>query len=163
RVRAEAWRRNGGEGGGGGRPGVTSESGCGGADECRRKDAGRRIRAAQAAGRNLPAAGGVSSPMSRAGAAERLAALTAATGEERQALVLAALEDEAPSVREQAIRLATRYVEPEVLGGLVADAVNASRRNGALAALERQGPYAVPYLVKLLSSQAAEPLMFPLQ
>ncbi|HZM26648.1 MAG TPA: HEAT repeat domain-containing protein, partial [Gemmatimonadales bacterium] len=101
--------------------------------------------------------------MSRAGAAERLAALTAATGEERQALVLAAFEDEAPSVREQAIRLATRYVEPEILGGLVADGVNASRRNGALAALERQGPYAVPYLVKLLSSQDGELVMFALQ
>ncbi len=101
--------------------------------------------------------------MSRAGAAERLAALTAATGEERQTLVLAAFEDEAPSVREQAIRLATRYVEPEVLGALVADGVNAARRNGALAALERQGPYAVPYLVKLLSSQDGELVMFALQ
>jgi HEAT repeat protein len=95
--------------------------------------------------------------------ADRLAALAAATGPEREALVLAALEDGAPLVREQAIRLATRYVEPEVLGNLVADGVNAARRNGALAALERQGPYAVPYLVKLLGSPDAELVMFALQ
>jgi HEAT repeat protein len=96
-------------------------------------------------------------------AAERLAALVAATGPEREALVLASLEDVAPLVREQAIRLATRYVEPEVLGTLIADGVNAARRNGALAALERQGPYAVPYLAKLLGSADGELVMFALQ
>jgi HEAT repeat protein len=95
--------------------------------------------------------------------ADRLAALAAATGPDREAIVLAALEDGAPLVREQAIRLATRYVEPEVLGTLVADGVNAARRNGALAALERQGPYAVPYLAKLLSSPDSELVMFALQ
>jgi len=95
--------------------------------------------------------------------ADRLAALAAATGPEREALVLAALEDGAPLVREQAIRLATRYVEPDVLGNLVADGVNAARRNGALAALERQGPYAVPYLVRLLASPDSELVMFALQ
>ena len=102
-------------------------------------------------------------PPSGSPAAERLAALAAAAGPDRQALVLAALEDETPLVREQAIRLATRYVEPEVLGALVADGVNAARRNGALAALERQGPYAVPYLVKLLASPDGELVMFALQ
>ena len=49
--------------------------------------------------------------------AERLAALEAAArvpgGEQH---ILAALEDPAPSVRERAIRLAARYVEPAVLG-----------------------------------------------
>jgi HEAT repeat protein len=94
---------------------------------------------------------------------DRLAALAAATGPDREALVLAAFEDVVPSVREQAIRLATRYLEPEVLGNLVADGVNAARRNGALAALERQGPYAVPYLVKLLRSSDGELVMFALQ
>jgi HEAT repeat protein len=94
---------------------------------------------------------------------ERLTALAAATGDERQQLVLAAFEDDVPAVREQAIRLATRYIEPDVLGALVADGINAARRNGALAALERQGPYAVPYLVKLLGSPDAELVMFALQ
>jgi len=102
-------------------------------------------------------------PPSTSPTGDRLAALATATGADRQALVLAGLEDEAPLVREQAIRLATRYVEPEVLGTLVADGVNAARRNGALAALERQGPYAVPYLVKLLSSPDGELVMFALQ
>lgn len=96
-------------------------------------------------------------------AAERLARLTAATGPEREPLILAALEDQVASVREQAVRLAARYVEPQVLGGLVADGVNAARRNGALAALERQGPYAVPYLAELLASPEAELVMFALQ
>ncbi|MGE5230531.1 MAG: HEAT repeat domain-containing protein [Deltaproteobacteria bacterium] len=102
-------------------------------------------------------------PASSSSAADRLARLSAATGPEREALILAALEDEAASVREQAIRLATRYVEPQVLGGLVADGANAARRNGALAALERQGPYAVPYLAELLQSPDAELVMFALQ
>jgi HEAT repeat protein len=96
-------------------------------------------------------------------ASERLAALGAASGEERQTLVLAAFEDDASAVREQAIRLATRYIEPETLGALVADGDNAARRNGALAALERQGPYAVPYLAKLLASPDGELVMFALQ
>ena len=76
---------------------------------------------------------------------ERLAALeTAAKGPGGGRAVLAALEDGAPSVRERAIRLAARYVEPAVLGELVADGRNAVRRNAGLAALERQGLYAVP-------------------
>lgn len=95
--------------------------------------------------------------------AERLARLQSATGPDREALILAAFEDETASVREYAIRLATRHVEPQVLGRLVADGVNAARRNGALAALERQGPYAVPYLVELLRSPDAELVMFSLQ
>jgi HEAT repeat protein len=102
-------------------------------------------------------------PAPSAVAADRLARLTSATGPEREALILAALEDETASVREHAIRLATRYVEPQTLGTLVADGVNAARRNGALAALERQGPYAVPYLVELLRSPDADLVMFALQ
>lgn len=101
---------------------------------------------------------------SSASAADRLAALgAAATGPEREAAILAALEDEAPLVRDFAIRLASRHVEPQVLGALVADGENAARRNGALAALERQGPYAVPYLLELLRSPDAELVMFALQ
>jgi HEAT repeat protein len=94
---------------------------------------------------------------------QRLAALDAAKGPEREAVILAALEDDAPTVRERAVRLAARYVEPQVLGAMVADGVNAARRNGALAALERQGPYAVPHLVELLQSADSDVVMFALQ
>ncbi|HEU5169655.1 MAG TPA: HEAT repeat domain-containing protein [Gemmatimonadales bacterium] len=95
--------------------------------------------------------------------AERLALLDAAAGAGAEDAILAALEDDAPVVRERAVRLAARYVEPQVLGAMVADGVNAGRRNGALAALERQGPYAVPHLAELLQSPDAELVMFALQ
>ncbi|HEV7783883.1 MAG TPA: HEAT repeat domain-containing protein [Thermoanaerobaculia bacterium] len=77
--------------------------------------------------------------------------------------ILAALEDESPVVRELAIRLATRYVEPQVLGELVADEVNAIRRNAAITALERQGPYAVPHLRAMLTKPQVDVVMFALQ
>ena len=96
--------------------------------------------------------------------AHRLAALEAAArvpGGERH--ILAALEDAAPSVRERAIRLAARYVEPAVLGELVADGENAVRRNAGLSALERQGPYAVPHLEAMLRREDPELLLFALQ
>jgi HEAT repeat protein len=96
--------------------------------------------------------------------ADRLAALEAAArgpGGERH--ILAALEDAAPSVRDRAIRLAARYVEPAVLGELVADGENAVRRNAGLSALERQGPYAVPHLVAMLGRDDAELVLFALQ
>jgi HEAT repeat protein len=102
-------------------------------------------------------------PARNATAADRLAALTAASGPDREDLILSALEDEVPSVRDHAVRLAARYVEPRVLGLLVADGVNAARRNGALAALERQGPYAVPYLLGAIKSSDPELVMFALQ
>ena len=64
--------------------------------------------------------------------AERLAALDAAArGPEREGAILLALEDDALTVRDRAIRLAARYVEPAVLGALVADGENAVRRNGS--------------------------------
>ncbi|MGH7580851.1 MAG: HEAT repeat domain-containing protein, partial [Gemmatimonadales bacterium] len=96
--------------------------------------------------------------------AHRLAALEAAArnpGGERH--ILAALEDAAPSVRDRAIRLAARYIEPAVLSELVADGVNAVRRNAGLSALERQGPYAVPHLVAMLERDDAELVLFALQ
>jgi HEAT repeat protein len=61
------------------------------------------------------------------------------------------------------VRLAARHIEPQVLGALVADGANAARRNGALSALERQGPYAVPHLVELLRSSDSDVVMFSLQ
>ena len=78
-------------------------------------------------------------------------------------VILAALEDSAPSVRDRAIRLAARYLEPTVLTELVADGQNATRRNAGLSALERQGPYAVPHLVTLLKHRDPELVMFALQ
>lgn len=95
---------------------------------------------------------------------QRLAALEALPeGPAREAVILAALEDESAVVRERAIRLAARYIEPQVLGELVADQVNAIRRNAAISALERQGPYAVPHLRTMLASSDVDTVMFALQ
>ena len=96
--------------------------------------------------------------------AERLAALDAAMrGPDRERAILLALEDDALAVRDRAIRLAARYVEPSVLGALVADGENAVRRNAGLTALERQGPYAVPHLTVMLGDTDPELVMFALQ
>jgi HEAT repeat protein len=94
----------------------------------------------------------------------RLAALEMLPeGASREAAILAALEDESPVIRERAIRLAARYIEPPVLGELVADQVNAIRRNAAISALERQGPYAVPHLRTMLARPEVDVIMFALQ
>ena len=96
--------------------------------------------------------------------AGRLAALDALTeGPGRETAILAALEDETPAVRQRAIRMATRYIEPEVLGELVSDEANAIRRNAAIAALERQGPYAVRHLQTMLGRSQPDVVMFALQ
>jgi HEAT repeat protein len=95
---------------------------------------------------------------------ERLAALEAlADDEAREPAILRALEDESPAVRERAIRLAARYVEPGVLGAMVADGADAVRRNAALSALERQGPYALPHLEAMLRLADDDVVMFALQ
>ena len=96
--------------------------------------------------------------------AQRIAALEVAAREPGgDGVILAALEDPATSVRERAIKLAARYLEPSVLGALVADGENAVRRNAGLNALERQGPYAVPHLVGMLAGRDPELLLFALQ
>src|SRR3982750_726206 len=96
--------------------------------------------------------------------AERLAALDGLPeGAEREAIILAALEDESAVVRERAIRLAARYIEPQVLGELVGDQVNAIRRNAAISALERQGPYAGPPLRSMRVSPDVDVIIFALQ
>jgi HEAT repeat protein len=106
----------------------------------------------------------MSSPGVTSSAAGRLAALEALPeGPGREQAILAALEDEAPTVRDRAIRLATRYIEPEVLGELLADEANATRRNAAIVALERQGPYAVRYLESMLVRLEVDVVMFALQ
>jgi HEAT repeat protein len=104
------------------------------------------------------------SSFSETAAAGRLAALDAMLeGVDRDRAILAALEDEAPAVRDRAIRLATRYIEPQVLGELVADETNATLRNAAITALERQGPYAVPHLESMLARPEEDVVMFALQ
>jgi HEAT repeat protein len=96
--------------------------------------------------------------------AQRLAALDALPDDAaREPAILRALEDESPAVRERAIRLAARYVEPGVLGAMVADGADAVRRNAALAALECQGPYALPHLQAMLSLADEDVVMFALQ
>ena len=101
---------------------------------------------------------------SETAAAGRLAALDALLeGVGRDQAILAALKDEAPVVRDRAIRLATRYIEPQVLGELVADETNATLRNAAITALERQGPYAVPHLESMLARPEEDVVMFALQ
>ncbi len=94
----------------------------------------------------------------------RLAALEALPeGPGREAAILSAMEDESAVIRERAIRLATRYIEPQVLGELVGDEANAIRRNAAITALERQGPYAVPHLRTMLARPQVDVVMFALQ
>ena len=67
-------------------------------------------------------------------------------------------------MREQAVRYAARYLEPARLVRLVANDERAVLRNGAIAALERQGPYAVPPLEMVLAGPVdAELAMFTLQ
>jgi len=95
---------------------------------------------------------------------QRLVALHDMDEAERLVVILAALEDEAPAVREQAVRYAARYLEPARLVRLVANDERAVLRNGAIAALERQGPYAVQPLESVLAAPAdAELAMFTLQ
>jgi HEAT repeat protein len=100
----------------------------------------------------------------RPSVAHRLANLNAlAESSDRESAILAALEDDAPAVRDRAIRLATRYLEPATLAELVADEANATRRNAAITALERQGPYALQQLQSMLRHQNVDLVMFALQ
>lgn len=103
--------------------------------------------------------------MSASPVLDRLAALSAAVdGPDGKAAVLAALEDPAPPVRERAIRYGARLLEPATLLHLVGRHDHAVLRNAAIAALERQGPYAMSHLVETLrETRDAELLMFTLQ
>jgi HEAT repeat protein len=98
-------------------------------------------------------------PAARLGRLERAAASPRA----RVEAILAALVDPQPLVRERAVALAARYLGPETLGALVADGDDAVRRNAGLAALERQGPVAVPYLIDLARGPDLELAMFAVQ
>lgn len=92
---------------------------------------------------------------------QRLAHLEAASdSQQRRTAIRAALEDETTLVRERAIALAARYLEPDYLATMVADDDNAVLRNAALGALERQGPYAVPCLQQMTTTANYEVAMF---
>jgi HEAT repeat protein len=79
------------------------------------------------------------------------------------AAIVAGLQDSQPAARERAIALAARHLAPETLGRFVGNDENAVLRNAALAALERQGPYAVPHLMSLSRGSNAEVAMFAVQ
>src|SRR5262249_12980633 len=113
-----------------------------------------------------PMKGDVGVPMSVAGTSEamdRIRALegaVAAGAAGPEPAILGALADPSTLVRERAIALAARHLSPEALGLLLRDDDNAILRNAAFAALERQGPYAVPYLLKLTLDGNNEVAMF---
>jgi HEAT repeat protein len=81
----------------------------------------------------------------------------------REQLILEALADRSTSVREVAVAWAARCLEPGLLVPLVADAADAAVRNAALAALERQGPYAVGAVERLTNDPDADLAMFACQ
>lgn len=96
--------------------------------------------------------------------AARLAALDRPEDRsERERLVLESLADLSAPVREVAVAWAARLLEPEVLVPLVADGSDALLRNAALAALERQGPYARSAVERAVESSDADLAMFSCQ
>ncbi|MGA9657097.1 MAG: HEAT repeat domain-containing protein, partial [Polyangia bacterium] len=95
---------------------------------------------------------------------ERLAALQAAVaGAERDQAIVAGLKDASPLVRQNAVALAARYLAPELLARFLADDEDATLRNGAQAALERQGPHAIPHLLALTRDANHELAFFAVQ
>lgn len=94
----------------------------------------------------------------------RLAALDKPTDRPaRDQLILESLADRSPSVREVAIAWAARCLEPTRLVPLVAEEADATLRNAALAALERQGPYALGAVERLTMDPDADLAMFACQ
>jgi len=81
----------------------------------------------------------------------------------REAEIFSALEDESPAVREVAIAWAARCIEPARLAPLVASPDNAILRNAALAALTRQGPYAIQHVGGMLEDPDPDVVMFACQ
>jgi HEAT repeat protein len=95
---------------------------------------------------------------------ERIVALEAAVAADgRETAILSALGDPSTLVRERAIALAARHLAPETLGNLLREGENAVLRNAGFAALERQGPYAVPHLLKLTLDADYEVALFAVQ
>jgi len=97
-------------------------------------------------------------------AQQRLATLQAAAASAgRDQAIVVGLTDASPLVRQNAIALAARYLTPEVLAEFLADDENAILRNAAQAALERQGPHAIPHLVSLTQGPNHEVAFFAVQ
>jgi HEAT repeat protein len=74
--------------------------------------------------------------------------------------ILRALADTRLDVRSEAVDRAARVVDPGDLLKVVADPVDATRRNGAIEALTIAGPRSVPALVRALEDPDAEVAMF---
>jgi len=81
----------------------------------------------------------------------------------RQELIIGALGDRSTPVRDLAVAWAARCLEPARLVPLVADEADSILRNAALAALERQGPYAVSQVESLTTTADADLAMFACQ
>lgn len=94
----------------------------------------------------------------------RLAALTRPEDRAiREELILGAMGDPASPIREVAVAWAARCLEPSRLVPLVAEDANAIVRNAALAALERQGPYAVAAVERMTTEPDSDVAMFACQ
>jgi len=81
----------------------------------------------------------------------------------RDELIFEALSDRSPSVRAVGVAWAARCLEPARLLPLVAEEADAAVRNAALAALERQGPYAVDAVKRLTTDADPDQAMFACQ
>lgn len=100
-------------------------------------------------------------PASPAELAARLAALVRPGDQgKRDALILETLGDGSPAVREVAVAWAARCLAPTALVPLIADEADSVRRNAALAALERQGPFALPAVAELTAAADPDLAMF---
>jgi HEAT repeat protein len=100
-------------------------------------------------------------PAASAELAARLAAL-ARPGDQgrRDALILESLGNGSPAAREVAVAWAARCLAPAALVPLLADEADSVRRNAALAALERQGPFALPAVADLTAAADPDVAMF---
>jgi HEAT repeat protein len=78
----------------------------------------------------------------------------------REELILSGLESDHPETRETAIAWAARHIEPQTLARLVARDDQATLRNSALSALERQGPYAIAMVERMLADEDGDVAMF---
>jgi len=92
--------------------------------------------------------------------ASRLAGLNPSDSTTREELILSGLESDHPETRETAIAWAARHIEPQTLARLVAREDQATLRNSALSALERQGPYAIAMVERMLADLDSDVAMF---
>ncbi len=81
----------------------------------------------------------------------------------RDELILDALTDPSPAVREVAVAWAARCLEPATLLPRMAESVDSVLRNAALAALERQGPFAVEAVGRVTCDPDPDVAMFACQ